>query len=179
MKIKNWIPVLALLFVAVVSSCLSNSDPTETYVDWKAKNEAYFASMKDSSDYRPDTIPLNRGGGVYYSKIITPGTGVSPLYTDTVFVHYQGRLIDWTLFDGTFKGATPIWQNNEDSTHFKINSVVRGWTEALTHMKVGERRRIVLPWSLGYGANGSGQILPYSTLIFDVRLISVGTPKSN
>jgi FKBP-type peptidyl-prolyl cis-trans isomerase len=140
--------------------------------------------MKDSVGFKLFNIPVNRGGGSYYYHIIDPGNVNSPMYKDTVkyndsvFVHYQGRRIDWTMFDGTYKGSKPIWQNNEDSISFKVNAVIKGWSEALMQMKTGEKRRVVLPWQLGYGSTGSGAISPYSTLIFDIQLISFGTPKN-
>ena len=180
MKINYYFPLVALLMVVFASSCLtSTEDPAETYAAWKAQNETYFANMKDSVGFVSVTIPANRGGGIYYSKIVTADTGASPLYTDSVIVHYQGRLISWTMFDATYVGASPVWQNREDPRSFKVNQLVKGWTEALMQMKVGEKRRIVLPWNLGYGSGGSGSISPYSTLIFDIQLVSFSSPKSN
>lgn len=181
MKINQFVvPLFLIVLVSVFSSCLTTTDPAETYAEWKAKNDTYFNSMKDSAGFVLCNVPTNRGGGSFYYKILKTGTGTtSPQYNDSVFVHYQGRLIDWTLFDKTYSGAEPDFYKNENSRTFKVNAVVKGWTEALMQMKVGEKRRIVLPYTLGYGTSGSGSINPYSTLIFDVQLISFGTPLSN
>ncbi|MDD2798816.1 MAG: FKBP-type peptidyl-prolyl cis-trans isomerase [Bacteroidales bacterium] len=181
MKIK--IVLFPILFVSLLltTSCLTQTDSLSQYADWKATNDLYFTKMQDSTSYTAFNIPENRGGGMFYYKINTVGdvNGGSPLYTDTVLVHYKGHLVDGTLFDKTFSGANPDWSKNEDPRSFKVNQVVTGWTEALMQMKVGETRTIVLPYTLGYGTTGSstGTILPYSTLIFEVRLLAFGTPK--
>lgn len=166
------------MLVLVASSCLNTEDPTTQYLDWKNQNEAKFATYKDSTNYTYYAIPANRGGYGFYSRINTPGDASkgSPLYTDTVIVHYRGKLINGTIFDQSYKGTTPDWNNYEDPRSFKVNAVVKGWTEALQQMHPGENRTIVLPWELGYGANGQNSISPYSVLIFDVQLISYGTP---
>ncbi|MFZ4457281.1 MAG: FKBP-type peptidyl-prolyl cis-trans isomerase [Bacteroidales bacterium] len=179
MKTNYFFPFLVLLLAVFTTSCLTTTDPAETYAAWKAQNESYFTNMKDSAGFVLVEVPANRGGGSYYSKIFTAGTGTSPLYTDSVIVHYQGRLIDWKLFDATYSGSTPDWYKNENTRTFKVKDVVRGWTEVLMQMKAGEKRRVVIPWNLAYGANGTSGISPYSTLIFDIQLVSFGSPKSN
>ena len=178
MRIKNLLYPFLLLLVIVSTSCLTTTDPLAQYTDWKVRNETYFTNMKDSAGFSVYSIPVDRGGGSFYTKTLVAGSGVSPLYNDTVIVQYQGRLIDWTMFDKTYAGATPDWNKNEDPRSFSVSAVIKGWTEALMQMKVGEKRRIVLPWQLGYGSTGSGAISPYSTLIFDIQLISFGTPKN-
>lgn len=173
-------PVLLIILTGIFSSCLTTTDPAETYAEWKTRNETYFNNMKDSAGFVLSAVPIERGGGSFYYKILKEGTGTaSPFYNDSVIVHYQGHLIDWTMFDKTYSGAEPDFYKGDNTRSFKLNSVVRGWTEAFMQMKVGEKRRIVLPYALGYGSNGSGSISPYSTLIFDVQLISFGTPLSN
>lgn len=180
MRINKLFLPLFLFVLVVATSCLDTTDPLVQYADWKIKNETYFKNMKDSIGFKLFDIPANRGGGSYYYHIIEPGdaNSGSPLYNDTVIVHYQGRLITWAMFDKTYSGANPDWYKNENPASFSLNGVVKGWTEALMQMKVGEKRRIVLPYALGYGDAGSSAINPYSTLIFDIKLISFGTPKN-
>ncbi len=111
-------------------------------------------------------------GGVVTTKsglqyeILAEGTGRSPKATDKVRCHYEGRLIDGTVFDSSYKRGEPA--------DFGLNQVITGWTEGVQLMKEGAKFRFFIPYLLGYGERGAGsQIPPYSTLIFDVELIKV------
>jgi FKBP-type peptidyl-prolyl cis-trans isomerase FklB len=84
-----------------------------------------------------------------------------------VTVHYEGKLIDGTVFDSSFKRNQP--------TTFGLHQVIPGWTEGVQLMNEGATFRFYIPYELGYGARGAGgAIPPYATLIFDVQLIKVG-----
>ena len=89
-----------------------------------------------------------------------------PQKTDKVKVHYEGRLIDGTVFDASSKHGT------EPAT-FRADQVIKGWTEALTMMPVGSKWQLYIPQNLAYGERQAGQIPPYSTLIFDVELVGI------
>ena len=102
--------------------------------------------------------------GVMYREI-TKGNGPKPSPKSFVTVHYTGKLINGKVFDSTQQGRPAT---------FKLNQLIDGWRTALREMPVGSRWEIVIPFNLGYGAKGAGVIKPFSTLIFDVRLISVG-----
>ena len=103
--------------------------------------------------------------GLQY-KVITSGTGKSPLATDKATVHYTGKLIDGTVFDSSVQRGTP--------STFGLNEVIAGWTEALQLMHEGDKWLLFIPDNIGYGARGrSPQISPYSTLIFELELIKV------
>lgn len=102
--------------------------------------------------------------GLQY-KILTKGTGKTPLSTNSVTVHYVGKLIDGTEFDSSVQRGQPA--------NFGITRVIAGWTEALQLMKEGDKWMLYIPYNLAYGERGSGQIPPYSTLIFEVELIKV------
>ena len=104
--------------------------------------------------------------GLQY-KILVKGDGAVPQKTDNVKVHYEGRLIDGTVFDASSKHGT------EPAT-FRADQVIRGWTEALTMMPVGSKWQLYIPQELAYGERSMGQIPPYSVLIFDVELVSIG-----
>lgn len=103
--------------------------------------------------------------GLQY-KILTQGTGDIPKRTDKVKVHYEGRLIDGTVFDASAKHGT------EPAT-FRADQVIKGWTEALTMMPVGSKWELYIPQDLAYGERQAGQIPPYSTLIFQVELVGI------
>lgn len=108
---------------------------------------------------------VTTASGLQY-QVITEGSGKSPKATDKVRCHYEGFLIDGTVFDSSY-------QRNEPAD-FPLNGVITGWTEGLQLMKEGAKYRFFIPYRLGYGERGAGQsIPPYSTLIFDVELIKV------
>ena len=94
------------------------------------------------------------------------GNGPSPADTNTVKVHYRGTLLDGTEFDSSYKRGEPA--------QFKLNQVIKGWTEALQKMHVGDKWELYIPPSLGYGPNGAGQMIqPNSALIFEVELLDI------
>ncbi len=102
--------------------------------------------------------------GLQY-KILTVGTGETPKTTDKVKVNYEGTLIDGTVFDSSIKRGQPAT--------FQVNQVIKGWTEALTMMPVGSKWEIYIPQELAYGERETGQIKPYSALIFTVELLEI------
>lgn len=98
--------------------------------------------------------------------VLNEGTGTThPLATDKVKVHYHGTLIDGTVFDSSVDRGEPI--------SFGLNQVIKGWTEGLQLMVVGEKRRLFIPSNLGYGNRAAGSIAPGSVLIFDVELLGI------
>lgn len=104
--------------------------------------------------------------GLQYS-VTKEGTGKSPKATDTVKVNYEGKLIDGTVFDSSYKRGEPI--------EFPLNRVIPGWTEGVQLMKEGATYEFVIPYKLAYGERGTpgGPIPPNATLIFKVELIQV------
>ncbi|NLI34999.1 MAG: FKBP-type peptidyl-prolyl cis-trans isomerase [Bacteroidales bacterium] len=103
--------------------------------------------------------------GLQY-EILKDGNGKTPSMNDQVQCHYEGTLIDGTLFDSSIKRGEPAI--------FGVNQVIAGWTEALQLMKEGAKWRLYIPFNLAYGEQGAGEsIPPYSTLVFEVELIKV------
>lgn len=103
--------------------------------------------------------------GLQY-KVIAEGSGPSPAADDTVTVSYEGKLLDGTTFD------------RSDKTQFRVGGVIPGWTEALTHMKVGSKWQLFIPSALAYGPYGRPpKIEPNSTLIFTVELLAIQHPQ--
>lgn len=99
-------------------------------------------------------------------SLLEAGTGTQhPAAKDRVEVHYEGRLIDGTVFDSSIKRGK--------STSFGLNQVIKGWTEGLQLMVEGEKRRFYIPAKLAYGNRWMGNIPPSSTLIFDVELLAI------
>ena len=103
--------------------------------------------------------------GLQY-EVVKEGNGKKPSATDRVKCHYEGTLIDGTLFDSSVKRGEPAV--------FGVNQVIKGWVEALQLMQEGAKWRLYIPYDMAYGENGAGELIPpYSALIFDVELISV------
>ena len=103
--------------------------------------------------------------GLQY-EVINDGTGPKPTIENNVTTHYHGTLIDGTVFDSSVDRGEPA--------SFPVGGVIKGWTEALQLMAVGSKWKLYVPYDLAYGERGAGpQIGPYSTLIFEVELISI------
>lgn len=103
--------------------------------------------------------------GLQY-QIVKPGTGESPKMTDTVKVHYEGHTIDGKKFDSSYDRGKPA--------QFALKGVVKGFSEALTHMKPGAKWKVFIPPELGYGARGAGRAIgPNEALIFDLELLEI------
>lgn len=126
------------------------------------ENKAAGEAFMDSIAKVPGVVKTE--SGLCY-RIITEGKGEIPAKTDKVKVNYRGTLIDGTEFDSSYK--------RNDPTTFRANQVIAGWTEALTMMPVGSRWELFIPQDLAYGERNQGQIKPFSTLVFDVDLLSI------
>ena len=97
--------------------------------------------------------------------VISNGNGKKPDINDTVEVHYQGSLISGEIFDSSLESAEPV--------SFAVNGVIKGWTEALQIMSVGDKWKLFIPSDLAYGETGNNSIGPNETLIFEVELIGI------
>lgn len=112
---------------------------------------------------RPDVTTLASG---LQFRVLQSGNGKTPKLTDRVKTHYSGRLIDGTVFDSSIERGEPAV--------FPVSGVIRGWTEALQRMKVGDKWELVIPPELAYGPRGAGsQIGPHATLVFEIELLEV------
>lgn len=125
----------------------------------KAKGEAFLAENAER-----DSVTVTESGLQY--QALREGDGASPAATDTVKVHYEGRLLDGKVFDSSYKRGQPI--------EFRLNGVIPGWTEGVQLMKEGAKYRFFIPSDLAYGSRGAGQAIgPNETLIFEVELLEV------
>jgi peptidylprolyl isomerase len=112
-------------------------------------------------------LPVTTASGLKYVEI-TEGTGATPAKGQTVSVHYTGTLESGKKFDSS--------RDRDRAFEFQIGEgqVIKGWDEGLSTMKVGGRRKLIIPADLGYGARGAGGVIPpNATLIFDVELIGI------
>lgn len=103
--------------------------------------------------------------GLQY-QVVTAGDGDKPELEDTVEVNYEGKLLDGTIFDSSYKRG--------QSVSFPVSGVIPGWTEALQLMSVGSKWKLFIPPELAYGAGGAGQMIgPNAALVFDVELLDI------
>ena len=107
--------------------------------------------------------------GLQY-KVLVKGEGDVSQVSEKVFVNYEGRLVDGTVFDASAK-------HGDKPSEFRPNQVIKGWTEALTMMPVGSKWQLYIPYELAYGEKEAGNIKPFSALIFDVELVGIDRPK--
>jgi FKBP-type peptidyl-prolyl cis-trans isomerase FkpA len=132
----------------------------------KASSKAYFdKTAKEPGEEKFDVDLGNGKKASYLKKTITAGNGPSPTAQDKVKVDYEGKLIDGTVFDSSYKRGTPA--------EFGLNQVIKCWTEGVQKMKVGEKAQLVCPSDLAYGDHGNRSIPGGATLIFTVELHSI------
>lgn len=193
--------VLSQCFV----SCAEDSEVENPYADWEARNEHYLDSIVEVAranvdgdweiyrNYKVNSENVLIGTisqydtsadetDSIYMRIIEPAEtdGISPLYTDTVYVYYRGSLIDGTVFDQNYENDldTDIYS----PTAFALQSssgydnLIVGWETALQQMKEGERVMLYIPSDLGYGDSDTDDVPGHSVLIFDLKLESVVHP---
>lgn len=124
----------------------------------KKKGKAFAAKMAKEKG-----AVASPSGLIYIEE--KAGTGPNPSSSDTVKVHYEGTLIDGTVFDSSYKRNEP--------TEFPLNRVIRCWTEGVAKMKAGGKAKLVCPSDIAYGDGGNGHIPGGATLVFTVELLSV------
>lgn len=138
------------------------------YFEKQAKEQAQQAIAEgkvflEENARRPEVTQTK--SGLQY-EVLSEGSGRSPKATDTVRCHYEGRLLDGSVFDSSYQRGEPA--------DFGLNQVIAGWTEGVQLMKEGAKYRFFIPYNLAYGEHGAGaDIPPYAALVFDVELIKV------
>ena len=138
--------------------------------DKAAKEEKLYGHNRDAGfaflaeNAKKDSV-ITLPSGLQY-KVLVAGKGEVPTVSDKVQVNYEGRLIDGTVFDASAR-------HGDKPAEFMPTQVIKGWTEALTMMPVGSKWQLYIPSELAYGKRETGQIKPYSTLVFDVELVGI------
>ncbi|MBE6296980.1 MAG: FKBP-type peptidyl-prolyl cis-trans isomerase [Bacteroidales bacterium] len=165
-------------FVKGVSDILAGNKPALSHAEaqqvvtehFKKLAEAEYEAVKKAGEEFLAANAKKEGvvvlpSGLQY-EVITEGTGKKPGATDKVECHYEGTLIDGTVFDSSIKRG--------ETATFGVNQVIKGWVEALQLMQEGAKWRLFIPYNLAYGERGAGEMIPpYSTLVFEVELIKV------
>ena len=131
----------------------------------EAGREAREAGEKFLADNAQKEGVIVLESGLQY-QVLTAAIGQKPTADDRVRCHYEGRLIDGTVFDSSYRRGEPAT--------FPLRGVIAGWTEGLQLMAVGSKFRFFIPYNLAYGAQGAGgSIPPYAALVFDVELLGI------
>jgi FKBP-type peptidyl-prolyl cis-trans isomerase FklB len=189
MKFRNII--WCLLAVLALASCKEEDDAVEEYANWQATNDTFFSNLVSDTQQKIDKgqtnwslLPCYTMPEQYYTfsysdyvvveKLVQGAGTTSPLQTDSVTVHYQGRLLPSAsyargyIFDQSYAGTfDPI---TATPSKFVAGSLVKGFSTALMHMHRGDRWCIYIPYQLAYGSATRNGIPAYSTLIFELQL---------
>jgi FKBP-type peptidyl-prolyl cis-trans isomerase len=189
--LQSGIELDAGAFTAGVRDAAADSESRLTDEELQAAFEEYQANLQAQAEAEQESMAsenlaeanaflaenaqaegvMTTASGLQY-KILEEGTGPKPTTDSTVQVHYEGRLLDGTVFDSSYQRGEPV--------DFGVTQVIPGWTEALQMMPEGSKWQLFIPPNLGYGASGAGGVIgPNSLLIFDVELIQANyTPDS-
>lgn len=154
--LAKWLSVTVLVVAVSVGLAWAG---TSKLVRASAPAAEYLAANKERTGVKTTV------SGLQY-EVLKDGTGANPIATDTVAVHYEGRLIDGTVFDSSYQRGEPAV--------FRLDQVIPGWSEGVQLMKPGAKYRFTLPPELGYGAEGAPPVIPgNAVLVFDVELLAV------
>lgn len=195
---------VALFAVFGLASCSEEDDTVEEFPNWQARNDAFFNSLTDSvlnllelnparTDWKrikswskSDSIEGSNSDYIIV-KVIEEGDPASatPLYTDTVTVHYLGRLLPSVSYPYGYVFDQSYYGNYYDDVSKPLlmaignsggNMLVDGFATALQHMRRGDHWMVYIPYQLGYGSRSQTGVPAYSTLIFDLRLVDFWSP---
>ncbi|MDE7347259.1 MAG: FKBP-type peptidyl-prolyl cis-trans isomerase [Muribaculaceae bacterium] len=176
MNIKKYFlhVAFALLVAPLLTSCLGGDDDKFDYTDWINQNEAYFTRMQDTigadgkkvfEKLEPVWAPGVTVLAQWHNDRSLTASNLVPMDNSTVNIKYEGRYYNGVRFDSSYSRVDSIYTCSPN------NMVVGFWT-VLTNMHVGDSVTCVIPTNAGYGASSSG-VMPYSTLIFDIKLKSI------
>ncbi len=184
---------VVIFFSLFITSCGETDDAADEFENWQERNESYFTNLYNrakggSSDLKIFTNwSLNEEVATdaddhIVVQVLESGTGSGcPMYSDSVQVHYRGRLIpsssyaDGLVFDQSYTGEYN--RQTLKPTSFTLNGLVDGFTTAVMNMHIGDHWRVYIPYKLGYGTTSSSSKIPaYSTLIFDIALVAYYRP---
>jgi FKBP-type peptidyl-prolyl cis-trans isomerase FklB len=157
-------PIIATTYTDDKMKSVKEASLLERFGENKAAGEKFLEENKAKEGV------VTTESGLQY-KVITEGKGQVPTSTDRVKVHYKGTLIDGTEFDSSYSRKDK--DGNPQPSTFRANQVIKGWTEALTMMPIGSKWELYIPQELAYGSQDTGTIPPFSTLIFEVELLSI------
>ena len=177
-----FITIALLLAATVLSACFKDSDGENgKYANWNKANQAWIIEQSNLVDektgksyYKECVAPWDADAKVYihwYNDTNLTRDNLKPFYTSMVDVKYKGRLYDGTPFDSSYLRTSPaagVYRTRLGS------NVIEGWSIALMNMHVGDTCRVLLPYNVAYGSNGSGSVIkPFSALQFELKLENI------
>ena len=169
--------IMAVVAFTMLNSCLGKSVYDE-YKDWRESNDEWYERQAASGQYTTVVAHWDPSAQVlmrWHNDTMLTRNNLKPLVTSTVDVKYHLSLYDGTAMDSSYLVTSPA-----DSVYrAMINSNVEGWMIALTHMHVGDSCTVIIPYSQGYGSVTKGDILPFSNLIFNLKLKDIYKYKAN
>lgn len=188
--VEKWVRVMFLPFylftlLSLTVSCSESTDAIDEYADWQSRNDAYFEQQYQSHDKAnvirkwslEEAVATAHTDHILIDKF-KEGTGTkSPYYTDTVSIHYVGRLIPSVSYPAGYE-FEKSWKGTFDAetavpSEFAVGSsdgLINGMVTALLHMHRGDRWRVIVPYQLAYGSTARDDIPAYSNLIFEIEL---------
>jgi FKBP-type peptidyl-prolyl cis-trans isomerase FklB len=190
MNKNNWILlVLCALMGLSLQSCKEDDGTVEEFPNWQTKNEAFVQTLATDSMTQSNWVKIEKyslsasatgavSDYIYVHKMADSTvnhSSATPLYTDSVSIHYRGTLLPSTsypkgyVFDTTY--SLPFDATISRPTTLVVSSLITGFSTAVQKMHQGDHWIIYIPYQLGYGTTTSSTIPAYSTLIFDVRLV--------
>jgi len=173
--VKNALKLTALAAALTLAACSNDSDDkkateeTSETVETEAVTDPSALNATANADYLvenkdKDGVIVTESGLQY--RIVAEGDGATPTADEFVTVHYAGRLIDGTEFDSSYKRGEPAT--------FPTGGLIKGWTEALLLMQVGDKWELTIPAEIAYGERGAGGVIPpNATLVFDIELLGI------
>ena len=169
---------MACLAIAMLDSCLGKSVDDE-YKDWRESNDVWYQQQTASGQYTLLTAPWDPSATTlirWHNDTSLTKNNLKPLLTSTIDVKYQLKLYNDSIVDSSYDVTFPA-----DSVYrTTLNQNVEGWMIALTRMHVGDSCTIIVPYYQGYGSTKMSNLLvPYSTLVFDVKLVDIYKYKTN
>ena len=178
MKKFFYCTILAFLAVMMLDSCLGKSVYDE-YKDWRKSNDEWYQKQATSGQYTQLTAPWDPSATTlirWHNDTSLTQHNLKPLITSTVDVKYQLKLINDSVVDSSYDNTVPA----DSVFRTQLNGTVEGWMIALTRMHVGDSCTVIVPYAQGYGSTQMSELLvPYSTLIFDVKLVDIYKYKTN
>ena len=157
--------VAAALLVSGVAAVRAQQQPVERDAAWHNEQALYLLNLKSEEGW------ASTASGLRYRRVKEGPGGAKPSPTDTVTIHYVGRLLDGSEFDSSVARGEPAT--------FPLPRLIKGWQEGVPLMSVGDTYEFAIPYSLAYGAKGKGPIPGGATLLFTIELIAIppGAPE--
>ncbi len=195
-KNKLSLLLLSLLATFFMVSCGNDDNTVEEYPDWQKTNETYFTNLYNTAKTNiaagdanwkiirkwslEDTVKVNADDNIVV-QVLNKGTGSGcPMYTDSVYVHFLGRLLPSTSYPEGYVFAQTYTGDFDPTTsipvQYAVSGLVDGFTTALLNMHIGDTWRVYIPYKLGYETTDYNGVPAYSTLIYDITLAAYYHP---